>query len=435
MRTQDANYADRSKADTGAIATHEGRVAGDGRDEPCSEASARGGAGLPDADGRPRPLLPDRPAPLSQPHGTPGSVVRRITSIVKRLRARLTKTETSEMLRCPWPKPRHAPSLALHFTPTDRLMLAYTGTMAGLALTLHPRSAKYRVLALKHLGVAGGIIGLAALHRSRGGTALSFVRHTYSLVLLGHLHYWGCEMALVLCPRFLDREVIRLDRLVFRKDLHALLPRRFPGYLTRQIMNAAYFSFYPLIAGVFLSTWLWRRDRMEESVFTFSLCMYSHFLFFSLVPVVGPTHLRETLFPEPRPLMERIVKHAVDHGSKDGGALPSSHVAGSVALTGIVGRLFGRRAMRRVGTITSLLSVSTVYTSMHYPIDVVAGLGTGIGMFKIGPSLHNRMLLLSRRPAEVRELPSPPLLKLAHVHRQGMLLSHGTESRPTKRAG
>jgi membrane-associated phospholipid phosphatase len=140
-----------------------------------------------------------------------------------------------------------------------------------------------------------------------------------------------------------------------------------------------------------LATYRLKRRDLAELVFSFTLCMYAHYFFFILVPVVGPTALRSELFAGQNGFIASLVYALVERGDTAGGAFPSSHCAGALLLTWYAGRIFGSKLVWLLAPLTALIVLSSVYLSMHYAIDSIAGLITGAVFAYSGPRLYDRV--------------------------------------------
>ncbi len=89
------------------------------------------------------------------------------------------------------------------------------------------------------------------------------------------------------------------------------------------------------------------------------------------------SHLMKPLFQRKRPCcVEANSRNLI--GCKDSKAFPSSHAANTAGVAGIVLFAKGLRFGLPLLLISAIVSYSRVYVGVHYPIDVIAGMLTGI---------------------------------------------------------
>lgn len=190
---------------------------------------------------------------------------------------------------------------------------------------------------------------------------------------------------------YLDPWFIDIDRVLFGRDLYAWLAPNLGNPVLHDLMNGAYFSLYLMIAGLLGSTLIWRQQWMDELIFAITFCFYTHYLFFILFPVIGPTDLRPALFTSQAGYLSPLIYSLIQNGDSAGGAFPSSHCAGALLITWYAGRIFGRHVALMLAPVTVLLFISSVYLSMHYAIDAIAGMVIGALFAFFGASLYRRL--------------------------------------------
>ena len=157
--------------------------------------------------------------------------------------------------------------------------------------------------------------------------------------------------------------------------------RAHPSMFWSTLLHGAYLSYYLIVPVPVL--WFWftgdlaalrRTVLLEMSAFVFC---YLWFVFF---PVAGPYYE----FARPtgafvRTVTARMVYGALAGGSSYGAAFPSSHIAATITAT--AGAWFGNRPLGVVLAVpAALLAVATVYCQMHYGVDAIAGLATGLAI-------------------------------------------------------
>jgi membrane-associated phospholipid phosphatase len=175
-----------------------------------------------------------------------------------------------------------------------------------------------------------------------------------------------------------------------------------------ELLYAAYFSFYLMIAG--LGGWLAFRQPplVRRFITVVSLVFYACYGTYLFVPVVGPRILfvespaRQWFWetygrwpaPVPAPVAEgpmaELMAFIYRNFEAWSAAFPSSHVA--IALTTA---WFSWRHLPRLRWLhvpaTGLLCVATVYCRYHYVVDVVAGLAVATVLVPLFDRLQQRL--------------------------------------------
>lgn len=279
-------------------------------------------------------------------------------------------------------------SARLGLTAIDKFFLGYNVAVLGLVLAYGSGRADYLHLIGWHLALIALPFLLATYELVQRDKFSTFLRYTYPAWLLAFVHYESGLVTPLVTDGYFDAWFISLDRFIFGRDYYAWLAPNLGGPVITEIMNAAYFSFYLVILGLGLGTYFWRRHWMGEMIFVLTFCLYAHYFFFILLPVIGPTGLRPALFAAQEGWITPFVYNVVLSGDTAGGAFPSSHCAGAVLLNCYAGRIFGRRLGWLLAPLTVLIVISSVYLSMHYVIDSVAGVLVGLAFFWYGPRVY-----------------------------------------------
>ena len=138
-------------------------------------------------------------------------------------------------------------------------------------------------------------------------------------------------------------------------------------------MHFAYATFYPLLPGLGLLLYK-RKEQFRDYLFALCNTMYACYLLFLFVPAHGPGVYAATGFPGGFlfiPLMNALVQFDI----KQGGAMPSSHVAGAAVVLYYAWRYVPKTTVVFAPICVSLM-LATVYCGYHYAIDIFGGLLT-----------------------------------------------------------
>jgi len=155
-----------------------------------------------------------------------------------------------------------------------------------------------------------------------------------------------------------------------------------------ETMHMIYLSFYLIlfIPGIIMLTRQYR--HFHEVVFSLTLMMYVHYLFFMFFPGDGPLSDRNFLFQKGIifiPLMNFIYRF----GEYGGGAFPSTHVS-AVVISFLYMRRFFKERSWIIGFFCVGIIIATVYCSYHYAIDSITGIITGLTFYFIGRKVYSR---------------------------------------------
>lgn len=269
----------------------------------------------------------------------------------------------------------------------DLLTLAYLA-FTGLLLVASPHDVPDRA---RMLAVRAGLFALVVLlahyrHPQPSGVghkALNFLSHWYPIVLPGYLFEEIHNLVHIVFPQWFDAALIQLDYAMFGVHPTIWFERHISFAMT-ELMNFAYFTYWPLVPGIALLLWLGRYEqarRTHFTEFTLSLCIayYLCYVVFVLFPVEGPYHtLRhlQQVHEMPGWLFTAAVEFVEKHGRIHGGAFPSAHVAGSVVAL-VAAFRWSKRLGFALAPLVIGVMISTVYGRYHYAADVWGGVMVG----------------------------------------------------------
>jgi membrane-associated phospholipid phosphatase len=272
-----------------------------------------------------------------------------------------------------------APSLA----PTDRIALAYAIALAAIASL----SGVPFAVVLAIAAVAAGIAAMPRLAtRSRAGrVAHDFAAVGYVLLLYG----LSGPVIAAANPMRWDAQLAALDRAWFG-GLPAMwigLGGR-PGWLV-EAASISYAAYYPIPLAIAIALYRGgRRAEFEAFVFAVVATFLASYVGYFLAPAIGP-RLPETheaalngyaLSPWLRHFMKAVEWNRLD-------AFPSGHTALSLVYLVLGWRLLPRWRLA-LAALSAGIVFSTVYLSLHYIVDLVAGAAVAAAMLAVTPALY-----------------------------------------------
>jgi membrane-associated phospholipid phosphatase len=299
-----------------------------------------------------------------------------------------------------------------HYTFVDYATQGYIALVGLLILVFHnERVPAWQVLLPAHVAALGLVHGLIAAHARRPThPVLDFLRHFYPVLLYTAFYRETGMLNEMFTPSYLDPHLVQLEQRLFGFQPSLAFMDALPYLAVSELMYAAYFSYYVMIAGVGLALFLRDRTQFFHYVSVVSFVFYACYLMYIFVPVSGPRLFFHPVdnFQFPSEWLAWGAAHpipdVVRHGpfyqiitaiyaifEPAGAAMPSSHVA--VALTTV---WFSFRYLPRLrhfhAVVVGLLCLSTVYCRFHYAVDVVAG----IAVAALLVPLANRLYVASR---------------------------------------
>jgi len=272
------------------------------------------------------------------------------------------------------------------FSATDRLQLAYLGALATLAAATHP----HPLPVLLTIGAIALLIVTSAFSASR--TPRARVVHDFMPVfgVIAIFDVSGTVIAAANTQRW-DPTLAALDRSLFGAlpDLWMGLLGR-PAWLT-DIASILYASYYviPVVLGVTLYRRGLRRE-FDHFVFTVVATFLLSYVGYWLMPAYGPRV----------PVHEEAVRlggGAVSEGLRaflavaelnQLDAFPSGHTALSLVFVWLGWRRFPRWRLLLVLFAAGIV-FSAVYLSLHYVVDIFAGVALAALMPFLAPRLEH----------------------------------------------
>lgn len=310
-----------------------------------------------------------------------------------------------------------------HYTFVDHATQGYLAFVGLIVLVFHgPRLMTWPWLLLAHgtgLVLIHGLIQISA--RFPANRPLDLIRHYYPIPLFIGFYSETELLNQLFFTGYLDAGFLRFEQWLFGMQPGLEFMVRFPARWLAELLYAAYFSFYLMIAGVGLALLLRDRRQFAHFISVVSFVLYVCYTIYIFLPVVGPRivdlNLPEVSLPHDalpttnhdvpesvqRAVFFRIMGWFYDHFESAGAAFPSSHVAAAIC-TVYFSFLYLRRIRHIHLLATILLCVSTVYGRYHYVVDVAAGILTAAVLIPLG----NRLYFKFGHPDRLRPAAAEP---------------------------
>ena len=275
------------------------------------------------------------------------------------------------------------------FTATDALHLLVLGVLLALSPLVVVRTEAGWWLPAGVLALAGALVGVAVLHRSRPGSrALAWIHFWYPALYITVI-FWSLYYVIpaVNPGGMIDDTLIAWDRKLTGGDPVAFFEKLESPWLT-DAMHVVYVSYFFL--PVLLLAWLIlakNREALGETLFVLSLAFYLCYVGYAVFPAQGPryaiygTNVMEGVFLT-QPL--RDVVDALEPSKAD--VFPSAHAALTLVVT-VLALNHAPKLGRPLVLLAAAIFASLVYARYHYVVDVVAGVLWAVVTLLAGPWL------------------------------------------------
>jgi membrane-associated phospholipid phosphatase len=255
-------------------------------------------------------------------------------------------------------------------SPADRLTLLYLAALSMLALVYHPEP--FPLLA-RFAALAAALAASAAL---AARSSVARIAHDFApIVTMACIFNWTGPVILATDPPAWDGTLLRIDQQLFgtlAARWFGLLGR--PWWLT-DAAALAYASYYfvPVVMAVALYV-AGRRADFDDLVLTVVATLLLTYACYFVLPASGP---RVPQADEGRVLGGSLVSAGIRTALRHAegnllDAFPSGHTTVSLVYLACGWRLFPRWRAPLALLVAGIL-FSTVYLSLHYVVDVVAG--------------------------------------------------------------
>lgn len=264
--------------------------------------------------------------------------------------------------------------LKKRFNLVDWSVLAYTLiTFVFISVFASSIEQAYLHLLFRAILIAG-IVTMAWKSKPDARPIFQFLRVAYPLAILGFF-YSETDALNNLFSENLDYHFARLESLIFGKQMSLVFYDTFPQKWFSELMNLGYFSYFFLITGFAIQTFISKRELFQQTVFIIIVSFFFYYILFILIPVAGP----QFYFQPPHNqiadsgIFRWLVKFVEFIGERPTAAFPSSHV-GIVFILLILATKNLRKALYWLLPFAILMTFSTVYIKAHYAVDVIGGL-------------------------------------------------------------
>lgn len=255
----------------------------------------------------------------------------------------------------------------------------------------------------KYLGVCISVLLMAWLNRQAFVTGnpklnktLNFLRGIYPVLLFGYFFTSSHAFNRIIFHDWLDPWFMAVDKSVFGYYPSLEWGKELSQAWAQELFHAAYFCYYPMIAGLPVYLYFKQPKAFKELIFNLTFVFYLCYTIYSILPVIGGRFIPEAMEITKTyraGLFTHIMVFIYRHSGHLGGAFPSSHIAITLVLT-VAALRFVRPAGYVFSVIAFFLSIATVFCHYHWAIDACMGIVTGIGAYYLANYVRAKLFLL-----------------------------------------
>lgn len=277
------------------------------------------------------------------------------------------------------------------FIPTELVLLGYLFiTLPFIVISILQAESDLGIFFTHILCIL--ILNLVGFIRFRFPTFLERfkgIQIFYPLLFLGFLYKETDALNNIIFLQNLDPWFIWLEELIFRFQPSIDFSIYLPSPLFAESMYFGYFAYYLLLIFVPIILYVKRGyDVANRSVFIIIQSFLIYYLFFVLVPVVGPQFYMRDLAELPRGyLFGDVIRHIQASGEAPTAAFPSSHVAMCLIIIYMVYKEMDTLWIYLL-PISILLIFSTVYIRAHYAVDIFAAFITAPLVYQLSSKIY-----------------------------------------------
>lgn len=236
------------------------------------------------------------------------------------------------------------------------------------------------------------IICIVYFNKKYPSKYMGLLRSTYPVLLLSFFYTETGYLKNIIFHNNLDDYFVRAEQWLwgFQPSL------KFSEWMSQkwfnEFMNICYFSYYPLILAICIIFYFDNKQHSSKSIFTIVFSFYLYYMFYDLVPVVGPQFHFNTLYTEDPPpyYVGKFMRYILTTLEKPTGAFPSSHVGIALIIS-----VISFRHLRKYFYYSLLfvfgICFATVYLKAHYLVDVIGAILTVPIMMGISSFLYNKL--------------------------------------------
>ena len=236
------------------------------------------------------------------------------------------------------------------------------------------------------------IVVIVYCNKKYPGKYMGLLRSTYPVLLLSFFYTETGYLKNIIFHHNLDDYFVHAEQWLWGFQPSLKFSEWMPQKWFNEFMNICYFSYYPLILGICVIFYFDNKPYSHKSIFTIVFSFYLYYLFYDLVPVVGPQFHFNTLYTDEAPpyYVGKFMRYILKNLEKPTGAFPSSHV-GIALIVSVISFKHLRKYFYYSLLFVFGICFATVYLKAHYLVDVIGAIVTVPILMMISSYVYDKL--------------------------------------------
>ncbi len=145
------------------------------------------------------------------------------------------------------------------------------------------------------------IVGIVYFNKKYPSKYMGLLRSTYPVLLLSFFYTETGYLKNIIFHHNLDVHFVYAEQWLWGFQPSLRFAQVMPQKWFNEFMNICYFSYYPLILAICVIFYFDNKQHSSKSIFTIVFSFYLYYMFYDLVPVVGPQFHFNTLYTDEPP--------------------------------------------------------------------------------------------------------------------------------------
>ena len=221
------------------------------------------------------------------------------------------------------------------------------------------------------------IVWIAYINQKYPGKFIGLLKNIYPVFFLSFFYTETGYLKNIIFPYNLDIHFVYAEQWLWGCQPSLQFAQVMPQNWFNEFMNVCYFSYYPLIMGICIIFYFDNKQHSSKSIFTIIFSFYLYYIFYDIIPVVGPQFHFNTLYTDTPPpyYMGKFMRYILTNLEKPTGAFPSSHV-GIALIISIISFKHLKKYFYYSLLFVFGICFATVYLKAHYLVDVIGAILT-----------------------------------------------------------
>jgi membrane-associated phospholipid phosphatase len=236
------------------------------------------------------------------------------------------------------------------------------------------------------------IFCISYMYQKYPGKAIGFFKHTYPVFFCSFFYTETGYLKNIIFPDNFDVHFVNAEQWLWGCQPSLEFAKVMPQGWFNEFMNVCYFSYYALIAAICIIIYFDNKQYSYKSIFIIVFSFYLYYMFYALVPVVGPQFHFNTLYTDPDPpyFFGKMMRYILTNLEKPTGAFPSSHV-GIALIISVISFKYLKKYFYYSLLFVFGICFATIYLKAHYIVDVIGAVITVPLLIAISSYVYDKL--------------------------------------------